>query len=87
MCAAALRTIYLFAVSELRRQALRKKEHIVNYAADKIRDLPSSTDWCKVDPASRTAALERFRQRRAEWPKASFSTEEILAARHEGHRG
>lgn len=38
------------------------------------------------DPASRAAALERFRQRRAEWPKASFSTEEILAARHEGHR-
>ncbi len=39
-----------------------------------------------TDPASRAAALERFRKRRAAWPKARFSIDEILAARHEGHR-
>lgn len=34
----------------------------------------------------RERAVESFRQRRAGWERASFSTEEILAARHEGHR-
>ncbi len=38
------------------------------------------------DRASRHAAVERFRQRRASWERVDFSTEEILAARHEGHR-
>ena len=36
--------------------------------------------------ANRERAVERFRQRRAGWERVSFSTEEILAARHEGHR-
>ena len=38
------------------------------------------------DRANRERAVERFRERRAGWERASFSTEEILAARHEGHR-
>ena len=38
------------------------------------------------DRASREAAVERFRQRRAGWRRVNFSTEEILEARHEGHR-
>ncbi|MCB9969271.1 MAG: type II toxin-antitoxin system prevent-host-death family antitoxin [Geminicoccaceae bacterium] len=39
-----------------------------------------------TDPTDRAAALERFRLRRASWHAARFSTDEILAARHEGHR-
>ena len=38
------------------------------------------------DRANRRRAVERFRQRRAGWDRVSFSTDEILAARHEGHR-
>ena len=38
------------------------------------------------DRANRRRAVERFRQRRAGWERVAFSTEEILAARHEGHR-
>ena len=38
------------------------------------------------DRANRERAVERFRQRRAGWERVPFSTEEILAARHEGHR-
>ena len=38
------------------------------------------------DRANRERAVERFRQRRAGWERVTFSTEEILAARHEGHR-
>ncbi len=38
------------------------------------------------DRARRQLAVERFRQRRAGWERAAFPTEEILAARHEGHR-
>ena len=34
----------------------------------------------------RQAAVERFRQRRAGWRRVKFSKEQILAARHEGHR-
>ena len=36
--------------------------------------------------ANRERAVERFRKRRTGWRRAAFSTEEILAARHEGHR-
>ena len=38
------------------------------------------------DRANRERAVELFRQRRAGWERVVFSTEEILAARHEGHR-
>lgn len=38
------------------------------------------------DRAKRERAVERFRQRRAAWKPVVFSLEEILAARHEGHR-
>ena len=38
------------------------------------------------DRANRERAVERFRQRRAGWKRVAFSTEEILAVRHEGHR-
>ncbi len=38
------------------------------------------------DRANRQRAVERFRQRRAEWERVSFTTEDILAARHDGHR-
>ena len=38
------------------------------------------------DRANRERAVERFRQRRAGWERVAFSTEEILAARHEDHR-
>ena len=38
------------------------------------------------DRASRERAVDRFRKRRAGWRRAAFSTDEILAARHEGHR-
>ncbi len=37
------------------------------------------------DRASRERAVERFRERRAGWRRVAFSTDEILAARHEGH--
>ena len=36
--------------------------------------------------AARAAAVEWFRQRRAGWRRVEMSTQEILAARHEGHR-
>ena len=32
------------------------------------------------------SAVDRFRRRRARWPRIRMSTDEILAARHEGHR-
>ena len=38
------------------------------------------------DRASRKAAVERFRERRARWRRVAFSTDEILASRHDGHR-
>ena len=38
------------------------------------------------DRTNREQAIERFRQRRAGWERVDFSTDEILAARHEGHR-
>lgn len=38
------------------------------------------------DRANREKAVERFRQLRAGWKRVTFSTEDILAARHEGHR-
>ncbi len=38
------------------------------------------------DRAAREEAVERFRERRSTWRRVAFSTEEILAARHEGHR-
>lgn len=39
-----------------------------------------------ADEGARRAAVSRFRMRRASWDKAAMSTEEVLAARHEGHR-
>ena len=36
--------------------------------------------------ARRRAAVERFRERRRKWRKIDMSREEVLAARHEGHR-
>ena len=38
------------------------------------------------DRATREAAVERFRRRRAGWRRVDVSIEEILAWRHEGHR-
>ncbi len=38
------------------------------------------------DRANREKAVEQFRQRRAGWRRVAYSTDEILAARHEGHR-
>ena len=38
------------------------------------------------DRANRERAVERFRERRAGWRRVPFSTDEILAMRHEGHR-
>ena len=38
------------------------------------------------DAAARRAAVLRFRARQKTWDKGSFSREEILAARHAGHR-
>lgn len=37
------------------------------------------------DRANRERAVEMFRQRRAEWKRVDFTTNEILASRHEGH--
>ena len=36
--------------------------------------------------ARRARAVEQFRQHRSGWQPVGFSTKEILAARHEGHR-
>ena len=36
--------------------------------------------------ADRRQAVARFRRRRAEWAPIAMSVEEILQARHEGHR-
>ena len=38
------------------------------------------------DGANREKAVERFRRRRAGWERVSFTTDEILAARHQDHR-
>ena len=35
---------------------------------------------------SRRKSVERFQQRRKEWSRTTMTTDEILAARHEGHR-
>lgn len=40
----------------------------------------------KRDRDARTAAVERFRAWRASWRGIDMSIEELLAARHEGHR-
>ena len=37
------------------------------------------------DRANREGAVERFQQRSAGWRPVAFSTDEILASRHEGH--
>ncbi len=36
--------------------------------------------------ASREEAVEQFRRLRAGWRRVSFTTDEILESRHEGHR-
>ena len=36
--------------------------------------------------ARRKEAVARFRERRRRWRRIDMSTDEILAARHEGHR-
>ena len=38
------------------------------------------------DRASREAAVDRFLERRAGWAPTGMSRDEIMAARHEGHR-
>lgn len=38
------------------------------------------------DRDARREALARFRAKRAKWERAEFTTEEILEARHDGHR-
>lgn len=38
------------------------------------------------DRTGREAAVDRFLQRRASWKSSGMSRDEILAARHEGHR-
>ena len=35
---------------------------------------------------SRRKSVERFQQRRKGWSRVTMTTDEILAARHEGHR-
>ena len=35
---------------------------------------------------NRRKAVEEFRRRRSQWKRVDFTTEEILASRHEGHR-
>ena len=40
----------------------------------------------KQDRATRRAAVERFKAWRATWKGIDMSIEELLAARHEGHR-
>ncbi len=40
----------------------------------------------KQDRATRKAAIERFKTWRASWKGIDMSIEELLAARHEGHR-
>ncbi len=37
-------------------------------------------------PGRRKEAVARFRERRRRWRRIDVSTDEILAARHEGHR-
>ena len=44
--------------------------------------VPAPSDEC----AGRRQAVARFRRRRAEWAPVAMSVEEILQARHEGHR-
>lgn len=43
--------------------------------------LPAATDR-----EARRAAIARFRARRKSWERAPFGTQDILDARHEGHR-
>ncbi len=43
-----------------------KKEHIVSYTAEELRDLPSGTDWGKVD-AKTEAELEAAIASDADW--------------------
>ncbi len=38
------------------------------------------------DQSAREAAVDSFLERRAGWEATGMSSEEILAARHEGHR-
>lgn len=40
----------------------------------------------RADDEARRAAVASFRARRRTWEPARMTTEEILAARHEGHR-
>lgn len=39
-----------------------------------------------MNQAARRTAVARFQKRRERWAKANFSQQEILDARHEGHR-
>lgn len=40
----------------------------------------------EAENAARREAVAQFRDRRRGWEKVDFSTDEILAARHEDHR-
>lgn len=39
-----------------------------------------------IDATTNKAAVERFRERRAQWDTAKFSIEDIMSARHDRHR-
>ena len=67
-------------------EILRAVEHgetvsITRHGKAVARLVPASAH----DRANRERAVERFRRRRAGWRRVPFSTDEILAMRHEGH--
>ena len=70
-------------LAELLQAAERGETVAITRHGKPVAHLVPATDQGRIN---RERAVERFKERRAGWRRVTFSTGEILAARHEGHR-
>ncbi len=70
-------------LSELLRQVERGESIVITRHGKAIAHLVPAHSQEREE---RRKAVERFKRERAKWPGVKMTLEEILAARHEGHR-
>ena len=69
--------------AELLRTVERGETVVITRHGKKIAHMTPAADQ---ERAERKATVERFIEQRKSWGKTGMTREEILAARHEGHR-
>ena len=70
-------------LAELLRKVERGETVVITRHGEAIAHVIPAREGERVD---RKQGVARFRRRRAEWQPAAMSIDEILLARHEGHR-